>query len=139
MFEVTKILKKSGYKVTPQRLAVYNVLKNTKEHPSVDSIYNKLQPMFPTMSLATVYKSLEVFKSLGLVQEINVGEGSFRYDANAKQHPHIICLKCGRVDDVDHKDFFNLKEPVETKTGYKLIRQQLYFYGYCPKCKELDI
>ncbi len=138
MHEVTKMLKKNGYKVTPQRLAVYNVLKNTKEHPCVDSIYTELQPMFPTMSLATVYKALEVFKVLGLVQELNVGEGSFRYDANSRQHPHVICINCGKVDDVEDKEFFNLIKPVELKTGYKLIGQQLYFYGYCPDCINLN-
>lgn len=136
MQEITKFLKENGYKVTPQRLAVFNVLKNTKEHPSADSIYAKLQPMYPTMSLATVYKSLEVFKALGIVQELNVGEGSFRYDYNTSQHPHIICTKCGRVDDIDDKMIFGLSGIVESKTGYKLIKQQLYFYGYCPKCKE---
>lgn len=136
MDEVTKILKENGYKVTPQRLAVFNILKNTKEHPCVDSIYTKLQPMYPTMSLATVYKSLEVFKNIGLIQELNVGEGSFRYDYNTNQHPHIICIKCGRVDDIDDEMLFDLSDIVESKTGYKLTKQQLYFYGYCPKCKE---
>jgi len=66
MIDLIKFLKEKGYKVTPQRIAVYDILKNTKEHPSVDMLYSKLQPVYPTMSLATVYKSLEVFKDLGL-------------------------------------------------------------------------
>lgn len=135
MVDVAKALKKNGYKITPQRIAVYNVLKNTKEHPCVDNIYNKLQPMFPTMSLATVYKSLEVFKSLGLIQELNMGEGSFRYDANTTPHPHAICLNCGKVDDAELGNI-DLHEQAEAKTGYEIIKQQIYFYGYCPKCKE---
>ncbi|MCK9218215.1 MAG: transcriptional repressor [Firmicutes bacterium] len=136
MLEITKVLKKNGYKVTPQRLAVFNVLKHNKKHPCVDSIYNELQPKFPTMSLATVYKSLEVFKTLGLVQELNIGEGSFRYDANTKPHPHVICLKCGKVDDIEYIDSLNLTDYAETKTGYKITGQQIYFYGYCPECKN---
>lgn len=135
MVDLIKFLKEKGYKVTPQRLAVYDILKNTKEHPSVDMLYNKLQPVYPTMSLATVYKSLEVFKSLGLVQELNVGEDKFRYDANVKQHPHITCVGCGKVEDVDDEMFFDLLEQVSDKTGYKLISQKLYFFGYCPTCK----
>ncbi len=133
MSKVTKTLKNNGYKITPQRLAVYNVLKNTKKHPCADSIYNSLQPLFPSMSLATVYKSLEVFKNLGLIQEINLGEGSFRYDANTRLHPHVICLKCGRVDDIENFDCLEL-ESVELETAYKIIGHQLYFYGYCPQC-----
>lgn len=136
MMDVVKILKSKGYKVTPQRIAVYDVLRNTKEHPTVEAIYTKLQPMYPTMSLATVYKSLEMFKEVDLVQELNVGEDKFRYDANINNHPHIICTCCSRVDDVDDEAFFNLTEQVATKTGYQLTGQKLYFYGLCPACTE---
>ncbi|OGO77595.1 MAG: transcriptional repressor [Clostridiales bacterium GWB2_37_7] len=136
MIDVVKVLKEKGYKVTPQRLAVYDILKNTKEHPTVEVIYNKLQPMYPTMSLATVYKSLEMFKDLDLVQELNVGEDKFRYDANVKPHPHITCVSCGKVDDVDDEMFFNLSEQVSNKTGYQITDQKLYFYGHCPVCKQ---
>lgn len=136
MVDVVKVLKEKGYKVTPQRIAVYEVLKNTKAHPTVEAIYNKLQPMYPTMSLATVYKSLEMFKDLDLVQELNVGEDKFRYDANVKPHPHITCVACGRVDDVDNEMFFNLSEQVSSKTGYQITGQKLYFYGHCPECRH---
>ncbi len=135
MFDIVKCLKEKGYKVTPQRIAVYEILRNTKEHPTVDMIYHRLQPLYPTMSLATVYKSLEVFKELNLVQELNVGEDKFRYDANVNQHPHITCLGCTKVEDVDDEMLFNLLEQVSSKTGYKLVNQQLYFFGYCPECK----
>ncbi len=135
MLDVIKILKEKGYKVTPQRIAVYEVLRNTKEHPTVEAIYNKLQPTYPTMSLATVYKSLEMFKDLNLVQELNVGEDKFRYDANVNPHPHITCVSCGRVDDVYDEMFFNLSDQVADKTGYKITGQKLYFYGHCPECK----
>lgn len=135
MFDVVKTLKEKGYKVTPQRIAVFEVLSHTKEHPTVESIYNKLQPSYPTMSLATVYKSLEMFKNLDLVQELNVGEDKFRYDSNVKPHPHITCVSCGRVDDVDDEMLFNLSEQVASKTGYTITGQKLYFYGHCPNCK----
>ena len=98
-------------------------------------LYNKLQPLYPTMSLATVYKSLEVFKELGLVQELNVGEDKFRYDANVNQHPHAACIGCGKVEDVDDEMFSDLLEQVGDKTGYKLVNQKLYFFGYCPDCQ----
>ena len=136
MVDLIKYLKEKGYKVTPQRIAVYDILKNTKEHPSVDMLYNRLQPVYPTMSLATVYKSLEVFKELGLVQELNVGEDKFRYDANVSQHPHITCISCGKVEDVYDDMLFDLMEQVAGKTGYQLVSQQLYFFGHCPSCKQ---
>jgi len=138
MFKIFEVLKDHGLKVTPQRLAVYEVLKNTKEHPSAETIYNKLLPLYPTMSFATVYKTLQVLKDINLVQELNVGEGSFRYDATVAHHPHITCLGCGKVDDVEDEMIFDLQDKVSTKTGYKLVRQQLYFFGYCPECRDKE-
>lgn len=136
MLDLIKFLKEKGYKVTPQRIAVYDLLRETKDHPSVDMLYSRLQPLYPTMSLATVYKSLEVFKELGLVRELNVGEDKFRYDANVKQHPHVTCNCCGKVEDVEDEALFDLLEQVGAKTGYRLVEQKLYFYGYCPQCQK---
>ena len=81
MRQTAEILKEKGLKVTPQRIAIYNMLKNTKEHPSAEGIYKALEQDNPTMSLATVYKTLDSFESVQLVQQLNVGEGYARYDA----------------------------------------------------------
>ena len=70
--KVTELLREKGFKVTPQRLAVYDVLSRTKAHPNAETIYNKLQPNYPTMSLATVYKTLDILSEIGLVQVLNV-------------------------------------------------------------------
>ncbi|MEN6414121.1 MAG: Fur family transcriptional regulator [Veillonellales bacterium] len=132
---VTALLRDKGFKVTPQRLAIYNVLAGTKSHPSVEMIFNQLQPLYPTMSLATVYKTIEILKTIGLVQALNVGEDSFRYDANASSHPHICCIQCGRVDDLDGIDAEEFIGQVAGKTAYRLTGQQFYFYGICPACQ----
>ncbi len=136
MQEVTMMLREKGFKVTPQRLAVYDVLCNTKAHPTADMIYSELQPTYPTMSLATVYKTLDILSKVGLVQVLNVGEESFRYDANTKSHPHICCVSCGRIDDVCKTDTSDLVEQVENDTGYAVSGKQLYFYGLCPICRK---
>ncbi|MEX5285267.1 Fur family transcriptional regulator [Selenomonas sputigena] len=136
MQEVTTLLREKGFKVTPQRLAVYDVLCHTTAHPTADMIYSELQPTYPTMSLATVYKTLDILGKVGLVQALNVGEESFRYDANTTSHPHICCVGCGRVDDVFKADTGDLVEQVETETGYAISGKQLYFYGQCPACQK---
>ncbi|MDI6601599.1 MAG: Fur family transcriptional regulator [Thermoanaerobacteraceae bacterium] len=138
MEDAALLLKKKGIKVTPQRLAIYYMLKNTKSHPSADTIYQKLSDQFPTMSLATVYKTLDLLNHIGLIQEINVGEDCFRYDANTDPHPHIICLKCKRVEDVENHFTEELKKIIANKTHYNVVSQQLYFYGYCPECSKGD-
>ena len=88
---VADILRSHGFKVTPQRLAVYDALQHTTEHPNAEMLYNMLLPAYPTMSLATVYKTMEIFDRIGLVQVLNIGEDSYRYDARMENHPHIRC------------------------------------------------
>lgn len=136
MDAITALLRNKGFKVTPQRLAIYKVLANTKTHPSAEMIFNELQPIYPTMSLATVYKTIEILKELGMIQRLNVGEDSFRYDAMVENHAHIRCMGCGRVDDLTEVDDASFVKAVEGTTPYKLTSQQFYFYGYCPECQE---
>ncbi len=135
--EVTARLRECGFKVTPQRLAVYNALGHTSVHPSAENLYQELLPDYPTMSLATVYKSLKIFCEVGIAQELNVGEEAFRYDANVGPHPHIHCLKCGRVDDVETLPTDSFSQQVTAETGYRLTGQQYYFYGVCPACQQI--
>ncbi len=139
MDTITTIFKEKKLKLTPQRIAVYKYLKSTKEHPSAESIYKALQPTYPTMSLATVYKALKTLVQVELVQELNVGEGNFRYDGNINTHPHIQCMACGRVDDIEGISFDNLNHEVENYTDYEVLSNKLYFYGVCSHCKGTEI
>jgi len=139
MQTIEEILRTKKIKVTPQRMAVYAFLKRTDIHPNVEMIYQKLKGDYPAMSLATVYKTVDVLKKVGLIQELSVGEGGLRYDANIKPHSHIYCEICGRVDDVDRyylDDLQNrsLLQKVENETGYNVSFVQLYFFGKCPQC-----
>jgi Fur family transcriptional regulator, peroxide stress response regulator len=133
---VTMMLRDKGFKVTPQRLAIYSVLAATKSHPSAEMIFTELQPSYPTMSLATVYKTIEILKEIGLVQVLNAGEDSFRYDANTDNHPHIRCMTCGRVDDLFGIDISDFVGDVSASTSYQVTGQQFYFYGICPECQD---
>ena len=134
--ELAKILRDNGCKVTPQRLAVYDMLSLTTEHPTAEMIYQKVKEQYPTMSFATVYKSVEIFSKLGVIQVLNTGEDSFRYDAKTSEHPHIKCTKCGRVNDVSHLDARAVESLVENETGFKVNGHQFYFYGICPDCQK---
>jgi Fur family peroxide stress response transcriptional regulator len=121
--------------VTPQRLAIYNVLYNTTEHPSAEKIYHALQATHPTMSLATVYKTLDTFIKSNLVQELNTGDDYIRYDAQIQEHPHAICNACGKVQDLDVHLLDGLLARIQQETDYDIQYQKIYFYGRCPQCK----
>lgn len=135
MKEIAAIFKAKKLKLTPQRLAVYRYLMGTKKHPSAETIYKALQEDYPTMSLATVYKAINTLVDVGLIQEINVGEGNFRYDFNAEPHPHIQCIKCGRVDDLEGYSLDSLNKEASKHTDYDILSNKVYFYGICPNCK----
>ncbi len=135
MDTIANIFREKKLKLTPQRIAVYKYLKSTKEHPSAEIIYKSLQTEYPTMSLATVYKALKTLVDVGLIQEINVGEGNFRYDGNICDHPHIQCLNCNKVEDIDGINFIDLNEKVQNFTKFQVIANQIYFYGICDNCK----
>ncbi|MCR3759493.1 transcriptional regulator PerR [Clostridium felsineum] len=136
MNDISSIFKEKKLKLTPQRIAVYKYLKSTHQHPSAETIYKALQSDYPTMSLATVYKALKTLAEVHLIQELNVGEGNFRYDANSLSHPHIQCLSCGKVDDIMGITFDNLNNEVASHTDYDVISNKLYFYGTCKDCKD---
>lgn len=137
MNNIATIFKEKNLKLTPQRIAVYKYLKSTTEHPSAETIYKALQEDYPTMSLATVYKALKTLVEVNLIKELNVGEGNFRYDGNVKEHPHIQCVNCGKVDDILGITFSNLNEDVAPFTDYNVLSNKLYFYGICKECSGI--
>ena len=136
MKDTTNILRAKGLKVTPQRIAIYTMLCHTDQHPNAEMIYRTLEPTNPTLSLATVYKTLYLFKSSGLVQELNVGEASARYDAVVKRHSHAVCTCCGKVVDLPADAFEELRQYASKLTDFSLESEQLIFYGKCPNCKS---
>lgn len=137
--ELAAKLRENGYKVTPQRLAVYEVLKKNEMHPSAEVIYKKLKPMYPSMSFATVYKTVEILNKINVIQILNTCEDSNRYDANVTKHFHIQCTECGKVENVEAIERPEAKEKITHDTGYTLTGKQVYFYGMCPKCQTKKV
>lgn len=134
--ELTNILRSNGYKVTPQRLAVYEALASTHSHPSAEMLYNELRPKYPSMSFATVYKTVEILNKINVIQILNTGEDSFRYDADTSVHHHVQCTECGAVDDVMALNSEGLVADAESKSGYEISSHQCYFFGVCPRCRK---
>jgi len=131
------MLREMGCKVTPQRLAIYEVLKTCNMHPTAETIYDIISSDYPTMSLATVYKTLDLLKEAKIIQELNISGNTARYDVNPAPHPHIICTKCGKIENVDMKISKNLLNKARKSTDYNIGNIQLYFFGVCPYCKNI--
>lgn len=138
MMETTQILREHGLKVTPQRIAVYNMLLGTTEHPNAEMIHKALEPDNPTLSLATIYKTLDSFKSLGLVQELNVGDSSSRYDAVVQCHPHTVCKVCGHVADLHIDNLTDVTKRLAPDLDFDVECEQLILYGVCGNCRKKE-
>lgn len=134
--QLSDVLRANGYKVTPQRLAVYEALAAMKTHPNAEMLYSVLQPKYPSMSFATVYKTVEILHKINVIQILNTGEDSMRYDADTSIHHHIQCISCGRVDDLNDLDSLALVKEAERLSGYDIAGHQFYFFGVCPDCKK---
>ncbi len=137
MTNCAELLKSKNMKITPQRLAIYSVLSSTKTHPSAEMIYKSLEELYPTMSLATVYKTLSSFKEYGLVRELSVSEDCFRYDADVYPHAHFICTVCNSVFDLDYFEYIeDMRKKVREDEKYLIEYEQVNFYGKCESCRE---
>lgn len=128
-------LRENDYKLTPQRLAIAKILATSNGHPSVEKIYEALQADFPTMSLTTVYRNVMLIRSLGEVLELGFPDGSNRYDGNKPYpHPHVICVHCKKIIDLDLASLEDLTKEVSHKTGSKILNHRLDFFGICRDC-----
>jgi len=129
-------LRDNGYKITPQRLAIVKILAKSEDHPSVENIHDQIKKDFPTMSLATVYRNIELIKSLGEVFELGFPDGSNRYDGNRPySHPHLICTKCRRIMDPDLESLEEVTQELALETGFQITSHRLDFFGICPDCQ----
>lgn len=137
MEEMTQALRDAGQRLTPQRLAVLNILAQSSEHPSVERIYEQVAREFPTTSLATVYKTLTLLKSLDQVLELGFAHWGSRYDGKTPHpHPHAVCLRCGAIADPEVPHAQEMAQEMARRSGYRIDRHQLDFFGLCPNCRK---
>ncbi len=128
-------LKTLGIRLTPQRLAIAEVVVNSGDHPSVKAIFGRVKEFFPYVTLATVYSTLTVLEQVGIVRELPFQKQS-RYDANLSPHANLVCVGCSSVHDADvgQSMVANLRERLESSSEFQFTGQRVDFYGWCPNC-----
>jgi Fur family peroxide stress response transcriptional regulator len=117
---------------TPQRMAILDFLEASRSHPSAEDIHRALSPRFPTMSLSTVYNALKAFRREGRINEITSEPGKSRFDPEPAPHHHLVCLVCRKI--VDCRRDFAIRLAPRDAQGFKIVRSQVDFFGYCPDC-----
>ncbi|MEY2570081.1 MAG: Fur family transcriptional regulator, peroxide stress response regulator [Acidimicrobiaceae bacterium] len=131
--ELTTLFRQRGLKVTPQRQAIFRTLHGATVHPTAESVYAAVSTEMPTISLRTVYQTLNDLAAMGEVQQLDLGTGSARFDPNLDVHHHLVCDVCGRVDDV-YADASTVKVAPKQRHGFEITSTEVVFRGTCPEC-----
>ena len=133
-------LKKAGLKATLPRIKILQILENSdKRHMSAEDVYKHLLDSGEDVGLATVYRVLTQFEAAGLLDRHHFEEGHSVFEINdGDHHDHILCVKCGRVDEFIDETIEQRQEAIAAKTGYKLTNHSLYLYGICKMCQNKD-
>jgi Fur family peroxide stress response transcriptional regulator len=121
---------------TPQRRAVYEVVKEARDHPTAAMIMDRLHERGQRFAYATVYNSLRYLSDAGIIRELRLGEGASRYDGRSEDHQHIVCDVCGAIEEVFEPVPQAWQDAVSKTTGFTLSGVQVVLHGVCPSCQR---
>ncbi|WP_341877415.1 Fur family transcriptional regulator [Defluviitalea saccharophila] len=136
-----ELLKEKGCKLTTQRRAVLDILnEHSGEHLSTEEIYEYVRKTCPEIGLATVYRTVQLFEEIKIVDKLNFDDGCSRYELSSSEedhhHHHLICESCGKVIEVEEDLLEGLEEQIEKNYIFKIRNHKVKFYGICSKCMK---
>lgn len=138
---IKELLAKKDYRFTPQREAILHVIVQCQDtHLTADEIYRKTKEAYPEIGIATVYRTLEIFETLGIIHKLQFSEDRALYEFNPGYHEHyhhhIICLGCGRISEFNEDLLEDIEDAVAHSTGFSIVDHSLAIYGYCRECQK---
>lgn len=128
--QLIQAIHERGGKVTPQRLAIYQALEDDTTHPTAEAIYERIRETMPTVSLTTVYKTLNELVAIGELRRFDI-DGVSHFDPRTDPHAEVVCLGCNVIVDVAYPG----APPAPPVPGFRIVGQTQTFYGYCEHCQ----
>src|SRR5512136_230072 len=129
-------VRKRGYRMTPQREMILDAI-HAEGHITADDIFQRVHAKSPAVNLATVYRTLELLKELGIVTAIDTGEGCVHYElAGELPHHHLVCEGCGHILELDRDVLLPLEDELCKRYGFTVNFNHLALFGTCPKCQK---
>jgi Fur family transcriptional regulator, ferric uptake regulator len=127
-----------GLKSTRQRDFILDCFLSSDRHMSTEELYLKLRAKNPTIGYATVYRTLKLFAESGIAREIHFGDGQTRYEhvAEGEHHDHLVCTRCGSVQEFENEAIEKLQNEVAAQFGFEVEQHKLEMYGVCYKCRK---
>jgi Fur family transcriptional regulator, ferric uptake regulator len=135
--KVRKHLEEKGYRLTPQRAIILETLLNQpNRHLSADDLYTMVKEKHPELGIATVYRTLELFRELGVVNQMDFAEGLSRYEySNWEHHHHLVCLKCGEIQEFSSDKLEAIENELAKEHHFEVVGHHMKLYGYCQECR----
>lgn len=135
--KLINFFKSTDFRLTPQRIAISKILAKSTDHPTSQQIYALLKPDFPSLSLATVYNTLETLVNAGIINALgNAGDDTIHYDAETEPHINLACIQCNRVVDFPSSYIADVENEVQYNSGYQVLGARVLYYGLCPECQK---
>ena len=135
-------LAERGYKMTPQRKEILKIFveHSDKHHMSAEDVHNLLRKSDSEIGLATVYRALDLLSELGILVQVEFGDGCARYELNTADpkihhHHHLICVKCKRVIEFEEDLLDDLEATIAKESGFRILNHEVKFFGYCKDCQ----
>ncbi len=123
-------------RMTHQREIILSELEKSLNHPTADELYLRVKQLLPHISLATVYRNLEILSQEGLIQKLAVSGRQKRFDRNLTKHHHIYCVECHRIDNLTDEVVKDFTLSANQRKGYAVTGFRVEFFGLCPQCKK---
>ena len=136
--QLSAVLHERGQRVTPQRLVINRALRELDRHVTAEEVMALVADRLPNVSPPTVYAALELFEDLGLVHRIGVRNGAVLYDPRPEPHDHIVCDRCGKVEDIDAGVELDGALFRAGRGGFKARRAEVRINGLCAACAGAD-
>ena len=138
-------LSERGYKMTPQRKEILRIFVEHSDyhHMSAEDVYAILRKKDSEIGLATVYRALDLLSKLGILVQIDFGDGCARYELNTADpkvhhHHHLICVKCKKVIEFEEDLLDDLEEVIAAESGFQILNHEVKFFGYCKDCQAKE-
>ncbi|HXF68597.1 MAG TPA: Fur family transcriptional regulator [Thermoflexus sp.] len=135
--QTRRLLRERGYRATPQRLMVLEVLRTAERHMTAEEIHSTLQKRYPRVDLSTVYRALRLFVQLGILERHELGGGRHVYEWRMQRdHGHVLCERCGRLEHLEGEVLEPLRLSLERARGYQVHQVKVTVMGLCSACRS---
>jgi len=135
--KVIEALQEIGYRLTPQRMMILEAIADSGGHISAEEIHEQVRVAYPYLDISTVYRTLDLLKTLHLVSETDMGRGHAQYELLSKGlHHHLICTECGRILDMENSFLDPLRLAIEEEYDFHAETEHLAIFGICGDCKQ---